>query len=66
MSEGERVKARRKKKKLTQRELAERLGVSESYISRLEAGQRSLSGLELGLRLCKELGCKPEDLVSAA
>ena len=66
MSQGKRVKARRLKKNLTQRQLADRLGVSESYISRLEAGERSLRAFEIGLRLCEELGLNPKDLVDAA
>lgn len=66
MELGERLRARRKKKRLTMAELAGRVGCDESYISRLEAGDRSLSGFRLGLRLCRELGLNPEDLVDAA
>jgi len=66
MHPGERLKARREKKRLTQKELADRAEVSESYISRLEAGERSLSAVERVLRLCRELGLRIEDLVDAA
>lgn len=66
MSPGELLRARRKKKKLTQRQLADLVGVSTSCISRLEAGDRSFSGLMFGLKLCRELGVRPEDLVDAA
>lgn len=66
MSPGELLRARRKKKKLTQRELAGLVGVSTSSISRLEAGNRSFDGFEIVLSLCRELGIKPEDLVNAA
>ena len=66
MHPGERLRARREKKKLTQKELAIRTAVSESYISRLEAGERSLRAFEIGLRLCEELGLNPKDLVDAA
>lgn len=59
---GERVKARRAALGLKQAELAEKAGVSPSYLSRLEAGQSGDSVDEL-LRIARALACRLADLV---
>lgn len=41
------LRALRREKKLTQAELAERLGVPQSYVSKYEAGERRLDLAEL-------------------
>jgi len=40
---GQLIKRTRKKKGFTQKELGEKMGVSESAINRLESGERSLN-----------------------
>ena len=57
----ERLKEMRKSKGLTQRELADKAGVSESYICQIENGKMvSLTKLD---KLAEVLGCKVKDLV---
>lgn len=53
----------RKEKKITQEELAEKLGVSSKSISRWETG-RNLPDLSLITPLCKELGTTINELLS--
>jgi transcriptional regulator with XRE-family HTH domain len=59
-----RIKALRTKRKLTQQELADTCGLSVSYISMLERGDRSppLDTLEA---LAAALGVKPLELLKA-
>jgi transcriptional regulator with XRE-family HTH domain len=49
---------------LTQRQLADEVGVTESTISNWEQGRNSLVWLERVARLCKVLNCTPEDLIA--
>ena len=57
----ERLKEMRKSKGLTQKELADKAGVSESYICQIENGKMvSLNKLD---KLAEVLGCKVKDLV---
>ena len=57
----ERLKEMRKSKGLTQKELADKAGVSESYICQIENGKMvSLTKLD---KLAEVLGCKVKDLV---
>lgn len=53
----------RKEKKITQEELAEKLGVSSKSISRWETG-RNMPDLSLITSLCKELGTTINELLS--
>jgi transcriptional regulator with XRE-family HTH domain len=55
--------AARNNAKLTQSELAARLGESQSFVSRLESGQRRISFLEL-LELAEILGFDPAKVIS--
>lgn len=61
---GERLRGRRKavRPKLSQEELAERIGVTHGTISRLERGEITPSGPMIQ-RLATELGCRPGDLL---
>ncbi len=55
------LKMRRKQKGLTQLEVANKIGVSESYICQIERGKMiSIKKLD---RLAKALGCEPKDLL---
>lgn len=57
----ERLKERRKKKDLTQKELAEKIGVSESYICQIESGKMvSIRKLD---ELAQALGCDLKELL---
>src|SRR5688572_26991756 len=44
---GKRIRAAREANRMTQEEVAERLGVSRSAVVQIEAGNRSVSSLEL-------------------
>ena len=53
----------RRKKKLTQKQLAELIGVTQSYISKIEQG--NVKSLTIGklLKLAKVLDVEPEKLL---
>lgn len=51
---------------LSQRQLAEKVGVDFSYISKLENGRQPPPAAETVARLAEVLGCPVEDLLSAA
>jgi len=58
---GSKLKARRIQKGLTQQELADKTGVSESYVCQIENGKMvSLKKLE---KLAHALDCQPRDLL---
>jgi len=52
----------RKKKKLSQRQLSKRAGVSRSYISELESGKYDPS--KVIVKLCIALECEPNQLIT--
>lgn len=54
----------RRKKGLSQYELANRLGVSKSYISHLECGRRQM-GLNLLRKYASVMSLKPEEVLRA-
>jgi repressor LexA len=56
MTLGQEIKRLRKQSGLTQVELAERLGVTQAYITNIENGHRSNLHQELWLKLCSALG----------
>jgi transcriptional regulator with XRE-family HTH domain len=56
------VRRFRAKKKLSQKALADRIGISVSYVSMLERGQRS-PPLETIEKLAKALGVPPSTLL---
>ena len=60
---GEFIKSARTNKKLTQKEVAEAIGVSQTYVYFLEQGDRNVD-LSLALTLCQFLGCDLNDFVS--
>lgn len=61
----ENVRTKRVEKQLTQEELGEKAGISTSYVSMLERGQRS-PPLETVEGVAKALGVKPVSLLEAA
>ena len=59
---GHGIVVRRAVLRMTQTELARRIGVTRSYISMLENGERPLTD-ELRQKILAALGCKLEDLL---
>lgn len=62
---GERVRHFRKKSGLTQKELAEKLGVAPRYIGNIEQGYRSPS-LEMLVEICRWFGVSTSDILPVA
>ncbi|MDR1669825.1 MAG: helix-turn-helix domain-containing protein [Oscillospiraceae bacterium] len=58
----ERIRHYRKLKGLTQRAMAEKLGVAPKYISQIEQGLRG-PGLDTHVEICKVLGVTMADLL---
>lgn len=58
------LRVARKIASLTQQELAERVGVTDSFISLIESGKRDIRavGYETVVRIAHALGVEPEDL----
>lgn len=56
MTIGARIKKERKQKKLSQKELADRCGLSPSYIQQLELGQKTNPSLETTIKISSVLG----------
>ena len=59
---GKRVRQLRLQRKLTQEQLAERAGISTSFLGHIERGSRKLS-LETFCRLIRALNCTAGDLL---
>ena len=60
---GEKVKRLRGERRLSQQELAERAGVSQTIISRLETKSRTNVNADVLKGLAKALGCTTDYLV---
>lgn len=63
---GDRIKRFRKANGLTQQQLAERVGVTQSAIAAWESGKREVPKGDNLLRLSEVLGFEPEKLIGAA
>ena len=63
---GKKIKERRQKLGLTQKEVEELLGIGVGSYQRVERGRRSLRKMnfETGLRLCAILGVDPYELLT--
>jgi len=59
---GHKIVVRRAVRRMTQADLARRLGVTRSYISMLETGERPITD-DLLQRIAAALDCKPEYLL---
>ncbi len=59
---GKRLREIRLKKKMSQGDIAEKLGVHRSYISGLERGKRNPSLLTIN-KMAKAVGVKPKELL---
>ncbi len=60
---GRRVRHFRQQLHLTQEQLAERVGVSASFLGHIERGSR-VASLETVMQLCAVLGVTPNDLLA--
>jgi DNA-binding Xre family transcriptional regulator len=63
MSIGEIVKERRKAKKLNQTELAEKAGITQATVSRLESGKEDNTTIENLRSIAAALSCSVVDLL---
>ncbi len=64
MTTGNKIKALREERGMTQYDLAVRIGVSQARISHYETGRRDLS-LELAANIATALGVSVDDLLPA-
>lgn len=53
----------RRKNGLTQRQLADLVGVTESTIRNLENNRNGVDQIERVVKLCRALNCSPEELI---
>ncbi|WP_242064832.1 helix-turn-helix transcriptional regulator [Nostoc sp. FACHB-133] len=58
-----RIATLREKEKLTQRQLAELLEVTENTVANWETGRSSVEWIDRVVKLCKIFACSPEDLI---
>lgn len=58
---GERIRGFREKKKYTQNDLANALGVTRPVVTKIEGGKKAINSVEL-TRICSFLGCTFEEL----
>ena len=63
---GERVRELRKAKAMTQKELADRVSIDFTYLSKLETGKADPPGEDVVRGLARALGADPEELVYLA
>ena len=63
MSIGENIKHKREIANLTQKELAEKLGITQSMIAQLERGTKTLT-VPLGKEMASVLECDINELVA--
>ena len=47
---------------VSQRELARRLNLAQSYVSKIERGERQIQALEL-FEICRKIGLQPDEFV---
>lgn len=60
---GKRVAAKRTQLKMTQAELAEKIGLTTKYISTIETSKNSIPSIKTVLKLCKALEISPNFLL---
>ncbi len=58
-----RLRELRQAKGMTQVELAERTGIDQGALSRIETGKTQAMDFDVMARLCDALGCEPGDLL---
>lgn len=65
MNLNKRIKIYREKSKMTKSELARAIGVSPSYITKLENGEKTNPSLEIQIKIAKTLGIPLNELISS-
>jgi len=63
---GRKLCALRRAANVTQRELAKRVGVDFSYVSKLENDRLPPPAADTTVRICKALGVAPDELLAAS
>lgn len=58
----QRIKEIRMRKEMSQKELAERAGITQAYLSELESGKK-IGGLGVHVMIAKALKCSLDELV---
>lgn len=56
------IRAIRKRFRITQTQLASHLGITQSYLSMLERGERRID-LDMAVKIAAALGCSVDDLI---
>jgi transcriptional regulator with XRE-family HTH domain len=62
---GQKLRALRRTKGITQRELAKRVGIDFSYISKLENDRLPPPAADTVVKICKVLSVAPDELLAA-
>jgi transcriptional regulator with XRE-family HTH domain len=60
----DRLREARERARVSQYELADRLGVDQSYVSKYETGRRRIDAIEL-LRITTAIGCDYREILDA-
>lgn len=63
---GQKLEALRKRKKLSQKQLAEKAGISPSYLSRVERGKRNIPHPNILKKMAAPLGMTEAELLTLA
>jgi len=63
---GQRLRVLRRATKITQRQLAERIGVDFSYISKLENDRLPPPAADTVVKMCEVLDVSPDELLAAS
>lgn len=58
------LKEMRLKSGITQVQLAEKVGISQNYLSQLEIGRKNNASLDVIKRIAKALDCKVDELIA--
>lgn len=59
-----RLRVIRKKRRISQRWLAKKAGISRSYLCEMESGKYDNPGVKILCRIARALGCKIDDLIA--
>lgn len=55
---------KRTEAQLTQKAIAEKIGISQNYYCQLESGKRKSASLDVIKRIAKALDCKVDELIA--
>ena len=60
---GKYLKEKREEKKMFQQEVADKVGIVQSYVSRIEKGERNID-FALGIKICAVVGGSVEEFIN--